>query len=335
MKLQVLVLALALNRCVSALSIRPPAWINSLQPVPNPSKATSEIVLDAPIGHDVKTPSAVVSSVRYGPFPLSAGGMVSNELLVDVKKPCADCFIVAVQSRLEDANRVELVTDDGFWLHHVIIFNRGRPDLTCSMTGERFYGGGNTRATRRWNLHGRWGYQARESDIWDVVVDLKNEGTADVEAVVRVDFEWVSASSAEGQQYRGVRPIWLSLDHYFCGGIGLPVLSVTKSFRIRTPSWTSSIEGPILDVASHMHDGGIDMTTYLNGHEICRSGQLYGQNEKSHIIGQGTCKDVGRLKKGDVLLAEVLYDPNKHALTMEDGKPEWIMGNDGLYVGIE
>lgn len=341
MKILVVALAFTLHGCVFAFSIAPPAWENTLvqqedqnQPLADASKGSSEIILDFPIGRDPTSLSGVISSVRYGPFELPAGGMV-NELLFNVKKPCADCFIVAVQSRIEDTYRTELVTDSGFWLHHVIFFNKARPDLTCPAgAGERFYGGGNTKATRRWNLNGRWGYRARESDVWDLVVDLMNEGVANVEAVVRVDFEWVSASSEEGRHYREVRPIWITLDH-FCDGIGVPVPSVTKPFRIRTPSWLSSVEGPILDVAAHVHDGGLDMSTYLNGHEICRSGQLYGQNQEPHIVGQGACKNVGRLKRGDVLLGEVRYDPRKHALVMHDGKPDKIMGSDGLYVGIE
>lgn len=161
-----------------------------------------------------------------------------------------------------------------------------------------------------------------------------NDGTVDIEAVVRVDFEWVSASSAEGRQYRQVRPIWLALED-FCGDSGVPVPSLTEPFRITTPEWISTVDGPLVDVAAHMHDGGVEMVTYQNGQEICRSVQLYGQTQEPHIIGQGACKDVGRVKKGDVLTAEVIYEPGKHALVMHDGKPDWVMGSDGVYVGIE
>lgn len=62
---------------------------------------------------------------------------------------------------------------------------------------------------------------------------------------------------------------------------------------------------------------------------------LLGTAAESHIIGQGTCKDVGRVKKGDVLTAEVIYELAKHAPVKHDGNPDWIMGTDGVYVGIE
>lgn len=293
------------------------------------------IFLDAPLVNPPENPSATLSSVRYGPFALRAGGMVADKKLRDVEKPCTDCYIVAIQSRLEDTSRKEQYTASGLWLHHVIFFNTAQVDLTCPrMAGERFYGGGNTKATRRWNHHGRWGYYVGEDHEWHMVVDLMNYGTTDIDAVVRVDFEWVSASSAEGSKHRPVRPIWLALDD-FCGDSGMPVPSLTEPFRFTTPKWTSTVDGPLVDVAAHMHDGGIEMLTYQNGQAICRSVQLYSQDQESHIIGQGACKDASRVKKGDVLTAEVIYEPAKHALVMHDGQPDWIMGSDGVYVGIE
>ena len=292
------------------------------------------IFLDAPIDSDPKTPSATVSSVRYGPFALPAGGM-ADRILIDVEKPCVDCYIVAVQSRQEDLNRTEYYTASGLWLHHVILFNEAQRDLTCPrMAGERFYGGGNTRATRRWNLHGRWGYYVGKDDEWDMVVDLMNEGTVDFDVMLRIDFEWVSASSAEGRQYRRVRPIWLALKD-FCSDSGVPVRSLTEPFHIKTPEWISTVDGPLVDGSAHVHDGGLDMVTYRNGEEICRSVQLYGQTTEPHIIGQGACKMAGRIKKGDVLTAEVQYDATQHAVVMHNGKPDPVMGSDGLYVGIE
>lgn len=203
------------------------------------------------------------------------------------------------------------------------------------MAGERFYGGGNTRATRRWNNHARWGYPALEDERWDLVVELVNDGSLAVEASVRVDFEWVKAASTEGRQYREVRPIWLALND-FCGDSGVQVKSTTEVFTVRTPKWTATVDGPLVDIAAHMHDAGVDMTTFLNGHPICRSVQVYNNSARDqHIVGQGSCKDAGRVKKGDVLFAEVTYDPRRHVLVMHNGEPDPVMGSDGVYVGVE
>lgn len=321
MKLLVVAFALLFTSCTFASPTYPP-W------------GTQAILVEAPLDTNPKTPSATVSSVRYGPFPLSAGGALRDKLLEKIKKPCGDCYIVAIQAQLEDSNQRERFTESGLWLHHAILFNTAQSDLTCSyMAGERFYGGDHTKVTRRWNNHGRWGYHVNADDKWALVVDLLNEGDVDVELVVRIDFEWVSASSAEGRQYRGVRPIWLCLSD-LCSDSSIPVTSVTKPFSLRTPEWISTIDGPLVDVAGHVHDGGVDLTTYQNGKEICRSTPLYGHGRESHIIGRGTCKDVGHLKKGDVLTAEVRYDPGKHPYVLRNGKPKPVMGADGLYVGV-
>ena len=61
-------------------------------------------------------------------------------------------------------------------------------------------------------------------------------------------------------------------------------------------------QGPNIGYGGACAQWGLDMTTYLIGRDICRSAQLYGQG---HIVGHGACKNVGRLKIGDVLLAEV------------------------------
>lgn len=73
--------------------------------------------------------------------------------------------------------------------------------------------------------------------------------------VVQVDFVWISASSTEGRQYRQARPIWLTLDDS-CGDSGMPVPSLTEPFTITTPKWISTVDGPVVDAAAHMHDGG-------------------------------------------------------------------------------
>lgn len=296
----------------------------------------SGISIDVPIGVHPTTPSATISQVRYGNFTVAAGNSTGNAIFKGVEKPCTDCYIVAVQARLESTNGTELFTDSGIWLHHVIFFNSGRSDITCPpMPGERFYGGGSTRATRRWNNHARWGYKALEDERWDLVIELINDADSDIEASVRVDFEWVSAASIEGRQYREVRPIWLGLED-FCGDSSAPVKSTTEVFTIRTPEWTATVDGPIVDVSAHAHDGGVEMTTFLNGHPICRSAQLYNNSARDqHIIGQGSCKDAGHVKKGDVLYAEVTYDPQRHALVTHNGNPDHIVGSDGVYVGVE
>ncbi|MCJ1265700.1 hypothetical protein MMC22_005580 [Lobaria immixta] len=241
-----------------------------------------------------------------------------------------------MQTSLESAKGTELFTESGISHHHVIFFNIARSDITCpSMAGERFYGGGNTRAIRRWNNHAGWAYSALEDKRWDLVVELVNDGPLTVEASIRVDFEWVKATSIEGRQYREVRPIWLALDN-FCGDASVSVKSTSEVFSVRTPEWTATVDGSLVDIAAHMHDGGVVMTKFLNGRAICRSAQFYNNSARDqHIVGQGSCKDAELVKKGDILFAELTYDPQRHALITHNGKLDRVTGANGMYVGVE
>ena len=89
-------------------------------------------------------------------------------------------------------------------------------------------------------------------------------------------------------------------------------------------------------VAAHQHDGGTDMTVNINGVPLCRSVQYYGsETTESHITAPGVCKDVGRIKKGDILSAKARYDPLLHPLVIHHGKPDPVMGVMGVYIGID
>ncbi|KAF2117369.1 hypothetical protein BDV96DRAFT_644793 [Lophiotrema nucula] len=260
--------------------------------------------------------------------------MRPQQIIYNIRKPCTDCYIVAMHALLQDESGVEIFTDSGILLHHIIFFNRGRPDLVCPrMAGERFYGGGNERWTRRWNSGGPWGYKIDEGDEWDIVVELMSDADVDTTVQIVVRYEIVSATSTAGRDYRGVTAAWLDLTG--CGNADVDVKSTSEAFEYRTPDWISPIEGEIVDVAGHMHDGGLYMTGYRNGHAICTSAQIYdNQVSEQHIVAAGVCKEAGKVRKGDVLWADAMYDPHEHKLWMHEGEPDPVMGSMGVYIGL-
>lgn len=281
------------------------------------------------------TPGAEVIAVPYGPFTTAPHSMRPQEVVVNITKPCTNCFITAMHATLQDMDGKELFTDSGMWLHHIIWFNRGKVDYVCpQMAGERFYGGGNERWTRRWNSRGDFGYKINKDDQWDVVVELMNESDVETTTQIVVRYEVVSATSPEGKKYGEIAAVWLDLTG--CGNADVDVKSTTGPFEYRTPEWVSPINGIMVDVAGHLHDGGLNMTGFKNEKVICTSSVLYdNQADEQHIIGSGVCKDAGRVFKGDVLRADAKYDPNVHPLVMHKGKPDPIMGSFGIYIGLD
>lgn len=296
---------------------------------------SSLITIEPILTDDPTTPGASVATVPYGPYTALARSMRPEEIFYKVSKPCTNCYVLAMHAMLQDANGTELFTDSGMLLHHIIFFNRARPDLVCpGMAGERFYGGGNERWTRRWNSGGPWGYHIGDDDQWDIVVELMNDADVDMAVHIVVRFEYILAKDA--RDYRGIAVAWLDLTG--CGNAEVDVKSITDAFEYRTPNWTSPVGGIIVDMGGHMHDGGVSMTGYRNGHPICTSKQLYDNQVRltdQHIVAAGMCKDAGEIRKGDVLWADAKYDPAIHPLWMHDNKPDRIMGSMGVYIGLD
>ncbi|KAL8777281.1 MAG: hypothetical protein Q9194_002642 [Teloschistes cf. exilis] len=254
--------------------------------------------------------------------------MMPEVVLQDIKKPCDDCSIAAMQATLiNSSSQLPLAPDTGIHLHHIIFFNEGVADLVCPEMGERFFGSGDARWTLRWNSHGDYGYKVKAQHRWDTVIEMMNDGKWEGEVEIKVLFE-IDTGTSE------VRPVWL--DATGCGRSDVDVKSTIEPFKYTTPEWISSVSGILLDIAAHQHDGGIDMTGYLNGDQLCRSTQLYSsQTTEQHISAVGVCKNIGRIRPGDRLWSEARYDPVLHHLTIHHRHPDPVMASMGIYIGIE
>src|SRR5437764_1291487 len=92
---------------------------------------------------------------RYGPIvvPPTVGEQPGEFTAVVpvMPMPCTNCFLTGTQVDLvfDDGRSANL--DNGLMLHHIVVFNSGRPDATCApdtavgSLGERFFAAGNER----------------------------------------------------------------------------------------------------------------------------------------------------------------------------------------------
>src|SRR5438132_3584966 len=97
------------------------------------------------------------ADVRYGPIvvPPSVGDQPGefNAVVPAMPMPCTNCFLTGTQVDLvfEDGRSANL--DNGLMLHHIVVFNSGRPDATCGpdtpigSLGERLFAAGNERTS--------------------------------------------------------------------------------------------------------------------------------------------------------------------------------------------
>jgi hypothetical protein len=117
-----------------------------------------------------------------------------------------------------------------------------------------------------------------------------------------------------------------------------------------------------------MHDGGTDTRLYINEKLICMSIMHYGGRSgygggnfvgastpsthspsapsrahrdepgskiQLHISDQGMCSNFGRVEKGDKMRIEAFYNTTKYSLLTHKGKPEALMGNMRVYIGLD
>src|SRR5581483_1464168 len=99
------------------------------------------------------------ADVRYGPIvvPAAVGDQPGQFAAVvpAMPMPCTNCFLTGTDVDLvfEDGRSANL--DNGVMLHHIVVFNSGRPDATCApdtpigSLGERFFAAGNERTGGR------------------------------------------------------------------------------------------------------------------------------------------------------------------------------------------
>ena len=107
-----------------------------------------------------KTPGAKFATTKHGPFSVRSMSMVENRPLLNVEKPCEDCYIVALQAGLEYPDGTVANVDTGAWLHHMVLYtnNFGEMDPVCPiMPMKRVYASGNERSCARINDNAKYG----------------------------------------------------------------------------------------------------------------------------------------------------------------------------------
>jgi hypothetical protein len=136
---------------------------------------------DRPLGDPHPHPEGVTSEFRYGPITLApAVGDQPGRFAAAVPFTpalCSNCYLTGVRVDLvyQDGSSANL--DSGVMLHHLVVFNSGRPDATCPPNtplgsfGERFFASGNERTGGA--LPPGFGYHLGTDPV-RTVVDLMN-----------------------------------------------------------------------------------------------------------------------------------------------------------------
>lgn len=95
--------------------------------------------------------------MRYGPYavpPMSENNGMKEFNELSAERPCVDCYITKLQAGLEYPNGTIANSDTGMWLHHAVLYDFGRQDLSCSNLPYRFFASGNERTRLDLTLNG-------------------------------------------------------------------------------------------------------------------------------------------------------------------------------------
>ena len=142
------------------------------------------------------------------------------------------------------------------------------------------------------------------------------------------------------EEFSTVTPVWLDIGGCYSD---VPVPTGKSKFVVDSPPWVSSINARIVNVVSHLHDGGVKLRLQKEGSDVCVSEAEYGATssskghkhgmEMSHIVRMSDCSDAGRISIGEEWSVQAQYDLTNHEpMLNEDGQPEPVMGIAIVYV---
>lgn len=221
------------------------------------------------------------TTVTWGPFNVPAAtasgpGMISNAMVreggcrvlpcVDlaVEKPCEDCYITGIVPDLVDPDTGETINyDNGGMLHHVVNVNWSAPDVTCppgeggiigalgSLVGgnDRFFASGNERTL--FEAPRNHGLYVSADDDWGLIIELMNMTPSPRDMVLEYTFTWVP----DTPRMKPLTPVWLDIDNCADSEVHLG-----DGYSDTEWDWTSTIDGQIMSLAGHVHDGGISLS---------------------------------------------------------------------------
>jgi hypothetical protein len=253
-------------------------------------------------------PRQTTTTVRYGPFavPPAKGPMrhmhgmggsgVLTKVLLDVPKPCEDCWLTGFRPELTAPDGRRLGASSDVMLHHLVLAD-GLP--SCGVTADadpRFFAAGSELSSGR--LPNGYGYRVPAGDRWGAVIELMNSGSEQHLVYVDVAFRHTAAPQ------RDVVPLWLDVGPCPASAYAVPA---GRSVRART--YTLGVSGRVIAAVGHLHPGGVrvsavDQTT---GRTVCTSranASLRTVRSMGECVGSG----LPFVHRGDRLRITSVYD---------------------------
>src|SRR5829696_127215 len=272
-------------------------------------------------------------TIDYGPWTIPAGngdphpadhtlmGMIENQIVQNVAKPCTSCKIIGVTPDLVYSDGTRANIDRGPMLHHFMLATQasGKSDLTCAGTtvgllGQRFFAAGNERTPI--DIQSLpYGYDIGSSETFNMVIDLMNWATTS--KTVKIRITWKYATGTDSTSRSPLRPMWLDADG--CSTDSL--ITVPEGISDTHRDISAPISGRVIAAAGHIHDHGVNVeltNQSAGGAMICNSVARAGENAeyittldgRRHISSMSTCigNPVASITRGNSLRLHTNYN---------------------------
>ena len=261
-----------------------------------------------------------MTTMRLGPFSLAPTPLGSlphqNRVIPQIAQPCTDCFITGIRPRLvyADGSNADMAT--GVMLHHLVIADTAKRDLTCAREdgigaiGRRIFASGDERTP--FALPAGYGFKV-DPGKWIGIVELMNHSPLPREVFFEADV-WTLPTSTP--HMKPVTPVWLDMANCLDSEYSVPA---GKSERDWT--WASTITGKIVTAAGHVHAGGVGtiLSNASTKQRICSSEAGYGSPDAdgyhadplaNMVTSMSACSwdKLGTVKKGEQLKLTSIYD---------------------------
>jgi hypothetical protein len=261
---------------------------------------------------------------------------IGTQIARQVSGFCTNCTVLYTKAELRFENGTRATVEHGVYEHHVVMVDlakRSMPFYLCSgqkgflgtFPADGFVVSGNDEAANWFTTtNGAFnsGYTVGENQMLAMQAELVNYKNESQQVYVTVDYEFVPTKP------EGVADSSVSL--FSVTGCAFP--DYHRNASVKVYNMTSAVvpmpmDGFLINMKGHLHDGGDHIELQLNNRTICDSLAVYGtpqeqQGTKWAVIEKMTqCTEPVQVKKGDKLHMVSYYDTEKHpARPTEDGK---------------
>lgn len=261
-----------------------------------------------------------MTTMRLGPFSLAPAPLGTlphqNRIIPKIQQPCTDCYITGIRPKLVYADGSNADMGTGVMLHHLVIADTTKQDLTCAREngvgaiGRRIFASGDERTP--FALPQGYGFKV-DPGRWIGVVELMNHSPLPQEVFLEADVWTVPVST---KNMKPVTPVWLDIANCLDSEYSVPAGRSETDW-----SWVSSITGKIVTAAGHVHAGGVGtiLTNASTKKRVCSSEAGYGSPDAdgyradplaNMVTSMSGCSwdKLGTVRKGERLRLTSIYD---------------------------